>query len=82
MKNYLKAMVVVIPLIFQINYLIMIFNQFYLPQELKDRILARVPVGRFGQAEEVANLVGYIASDMASYITGQVVAIDGGMLIG
>lgn len=53
-----------------------------LPQELKDRILARVPVGRFGQAEEVANLVGYIASDMASYITGQVVAIDGGMLIG
>ena len=52
-----------------------------LPQDLKDRIMTRVPVGRFGRAEEVANLVGYLASDMASYITGQVVAIDGGMLI-
>ena len=52
-----------------------------LPQNLKDKIMTRVPVGRFGRAEEVANLVGYMASDMASYITGQVVAIDGGMLV-
>jgi 3-oxoacyl-[acyl-carrier protein] reductase len=52
-----------------------------LPQDLKDRILSRVPIGRFGRAEEVANLVGYLASDQASYITGQVLPIDGGMLI-
>jgi len=38
-----------------------------------------VPAGRFGRAEEVAELVGFLASDSASYITGQVISISGGL---
>ena len=42
-----------------------------LPKELKQHIMDRVPIGRFGRPEEIAGLVGFIASDAASYITGQ-----------
>ena len=52
-----------------------------LPQELKKHIMDRVPVGRFGQPEEVASFVGFLASDAASYITGQAIAVDGGLVI-
>ncbi len=38
-----------------------------------------IPVGRFGRAEEVASLVGFLASDNAAYITGEVVSINGGL---
>jgi 3-oxoacyl-[acyl-carrier protein] reductase len=37
------------------------------------------PVGRFGKAEEVASLVGFLASDKAAYITGEVISINGGL---
>jgi 3-oxoacyl-[acyl-carrier protein] reductase len=39
-----------------------------------------IPMRRFGKAEEVAKLVAFLASDDASYITGQVIGINGGMI--
>ncbi len=50
-----------------------------LPQEVKDRMLAAVALKRFGQPEDVASAVNFLASDEASYITGHVVNVNGGM---
>ncbi len=52
-----------------------------LPQELKDFVLKVVPLGRFGRAEEVANVALFLASDLASYITGTVIEVSGGLVI-
>ena len=49
-----------------------------LPPERKEAILAMVPLQRFGQPEDVAELVAFLASEKAGYITGQVITIDGG----
>lgn len=51
-----------------------------LSEELKASYLQQIPVGRFGQAQEVAKLVAFLASDDASYINGQTIAVDGGMV--
>lgn len=50
-----------------------------LPEEIKIKMLGQVPLNRFGGPEEVAELVAFLASDAAGYITGQTIVIDGGM---
>ena len=52
-----------------------------LPESIKEQILGQVPVGRFGELEEVAEVVAFLASDRAAYITGQTIAVDGGMVM-
>jgi len=51
-----------------------------LPQEVKDALLKQIPLGRFGSVEDIANAIAFLASDEASYITGQVLIVDGGMV--
>lgn len=52
-----------------------------LNNDIKQKILSAIPVKRFGHVDDVANLVCFLCSDYANYITGQVIQIDGGMLI-
>ncbi len=52
-----------------------------LPDALKGEITARTPLGRFGETTEIADAVAFLASDEAGYITGQVLAVDGGLVM-
>lgn len=52
------------------------------PPELRDRLNALTPLGRFGSVEEVAGAVTFLASDEASFITGQTLSINGGAYMG
>ena len=52
-----------------------------LKEDVKEKILDQIPLKRIGNAEEVANVVKFLASEDSSYITGQVIHIDGGMLM-
>ncbi len=52
-----------------------------LPQATKDRIMTWIPQGHFGEVDDVAHMVAFIASEKAGYMTGQIVSIDGGMAI-
>jgi NAD(P)-dependent dehydrogenase (short-subunit alcohol dehydrogenase family) len=49
------------------------------PEKVLDRIKAQIPLRRFGRPEEVARVVGFLAADESSYITGQVWGVNGGM---
>ena len=51
------------------------------PEKAKDAMLQSIPVKRAGKPEDVANAVLFLASDMSSYITGQVLNVDGGMVM-
>ena len=50
-----------------------------LPEDVKNAYLKQIPLARFGTAEDVANVVSFLASEKASYITGQVIEVTGGM---
>nr|MCR5194950.1 SDR family oxidoreductase [Pseudobutyrivibrio sp.] len=50
-----------------------------LPDDVKDAYLKQIPAGRFGTGEDVANVVEFLASDKAAYVTGQVIEVTGGM---
>jgi 3-oxoacyl-[acyl-carrier protein] reductase len=52
-----------------------------LPEDVKSGILFQIPAGRYGSPEDVASAAVFLASDEASYITGQVIAVDGGMVM-
>ncbi|CAN5458012.1 3-oxoacyl-[acyl-carrier-protein] reductase [soil metagenome] len=52
-----------------------------LPAELQAQITERTPLGRFGTTDEIANAVAFLVSDEAAYITGQVLAVDGGLVM-
>ena len=53
-----------------------------LPEEARARRVARIPMGRFGEVDEVARAALFLASDDASYVTGHTLAVDGGYLAG
>ncbi len=51
------------------------------PEKVREKIISRIPLGRLGRVEEVAALHAFLASDDASYITGQTIVCDGGLTI-
>ncbi len=51
-----------------------------LSDEVKEHYLKQIPLNKFGTAEDVANTVEFLASKKASYITGQVISVNGGMI--
>lgn len=52
-----------------------------LPEDVKNKLLDSIPLGRFGKPEDVADLALFLASDQSDYITGQVFHVDGGMVM-
>lgn len=52
-----------------------------LPEDVKAQYLDSIPLMKFGKTEDVANVVAFLASDMSSYVTGQIINIDGGLVM-
>jgi len=51
------------------------------PREILEAVVTRVPLGRMGEPAEVAALVAFLAGEESSYITGQVIRVDGGLVL-
>jgi NAD(P)-dependent dehydrogenase (short-subunit alcohol dehydrogenase family) len=52
------------------------------PQKVLDEAVKQIPAGRFAEPEEIAAVVTFLASDAASYVSGNVITADGGMTMG
>lgn len=52
-----------------------------IPEKIREGMIASIPMGRMGQPEDIARAVCFLASDDASYITGQVLVVDGGLVM-
>ncbi len=52
-----------------------------LPEDVKEAMLKEIPLSRFGNPEDIAGVVAFLASDAANYMTGQVLRVDGGMVM-
>ena len=53
----------------------------FLEDETRMNIIKNIPLGRIGKVDDVSELVMFLASDEASYITGQTISVDGGLLM-
>jgi 3-oxoacyl-[acyl-carrier protein] reductase len=47
---------------------------------MSNELLARIPLQRFGKPDDIANVAAFLASDRASYVTAQVISVDGGII--
>lgn len=52
-----------------------------LSDSVKEAAVSQIPLGHFGKPEDIANMVAYLASEKAAYVTGQIISVDGGMAI-
>ena len=53
-----------------------------MPEKIQQTMVGRTPLGRMGQPEDIANAYAWLASDQASFITGTVLSVDGGVVTG
>ena len=51
-----------------------------IPEEVRASMIAQIPLGRFGEPEEISNVILFLCSDLASYVTGQTIHANGGWL--